>query len=229
MPGTMTLADFRTATESGLQRANVGNTLLDRWINQALQEFAYKFKFHELEGRQEFDLVDGAYSYVLDSGISDFRALSEEGLWIVSPSSRVRKLIPESRLTWLREVDIHNTSARGWAKWYHKYGNCLFFRPVPDATVTRVQLHYWKTTSLVNPTDVQPFASDWDPVVLTGAIAQGLQHFGELERFFNMRADFFGRIRSRGSQEDLEEFPEGGISAAFNEQDLTGDRSGMFQ
>jgi hypothetical protein len=44
--------------------------------------------------------------------------------------------------------------------------------------------------------------------------------YGEFDRYKNVRNDFIGLIRSRVAEEDLEEFPEGGISIEQSPYDV---------
>lgn len=216
--GTMTLSDFRTEVTAGLQRGGLSNTDLDRWINRAIMEFAYAFPFKELEAIKTFVTAADDNTYSINAApisLTDFRAMHEFGLVKTDPDERRGKLIPESRVRYLKNIgDIADTTTHGNPTHYHKFGNVIYLRPVPDSVLITIDLHYHKNiTKLAGVNDTTQFHEDWDEAVTLGALYRGLRHFGEFDRFQNMRADFVATVRTRALEYGLEEFPEGGISA----------------
>ena len=227
--GVMTLLDFQTDLISSLQRTPT-NPQLTRWINQALKEFGYAFRFHELESLTTFLTVQGKNTYVIGSGqdinVSDLRYIEElrkTAPGITASNPRIGRILPETRSAYLKGVgDTAATTLQGEPLWYHKFGATVYLRPIPDATVTTIELDYYKTiTSFVNPTDVSPLHEDWDEAIFLGALYRGFRSFGEYDRWLNIRNEFLTIIRSRQTEFELEEFPEGGISAETGRSDTT--------
>lgn len=212
--GVLLLSDYRTDLDAGLQQA-VGNTLKDRWVNQALREFGYAFKFHELENLSTFVTVADTGQYILSgapANIVDLRAIEE--LKIVSPGTSIGRIFPETRTRYLKLIgDRTDNTTHGVPKFYHKFGPNVFFRPVPNATLYTIEVDYYKNlTSFVNPGDTSPLHEDWDEAIYLGALYRGFRYFGEFDRYQNIRNDFLGMVRSRSTEYELEEFPEGGIN-----------------
>lgn len=199
-----------------LQRSNISVPLLTRWINQSMREVGYAFKFHETEGIKQWVTVSGQASYAvgpaLDIALTDFWYIIE--LRKSAPKERLGWLLPETRSRYRRNIgDTSDTTQYTNPKYYHKFGNRIYLRPIPDATIVTVDMDYAKNlTPLVGVTDVTPFQEDWDEIVFVGALYRGLRHFGEYDRYVNVRNDFLGLVRSRKTEYELEEFPEGGIS-----------------
>lgn len=224
--GLITLLDLRAEVANDLQRSGLENsnpTRIDRWINNALREVAYAFKFREFEAVVSFNTVDGKSAYIIGTDIvaAPFRALHELGLFKKSPTERVGKLIPEDRNTWLKKVNLLDSTARGDPRYYHKYGNIVYVRPVADSTVVAIDFHFWKSVAALSaPTSTSPLHEDWDEVLQLGALYRGHRALGEHDRYVNVRNDFLGMVRSRVMEQGLEEFPEGGISLAQSEDDL---------
>ena len=105
-----------------------------------------------------------------------------------------------------------DSTQQGMPQWYHRFGDSIIIRPTPN-TVMLIAVDYAKTvTPLVAVTDVSPLLEDWDEVIFVGALYRGFRHFGEFDRYQNVRNDFLGLVRSRSTEFELEEFPEGGIS-----------------
>lgn len=206
--------DFLGATTPGaLQRSNIGTPLIDKWVNQALREFGYAFRFHELEGSGTFGTVLGGQSYPIPgTGVTDFRAVEE--MWLTDPDSgAISRVKAETRTTYRKKLGVPTDEATfGLPVRYHRFGNSFFLRPTPDK-VYQVSFDYWKIlVPFVVPDDVSPFSEDWDEVIEVGALYRGFRHFGEFDRYQNVRNDFLGLVRSRQSEYELEEFPDGGIS-----------------
>lgn len=214
--GDMTLTDFRADVTSAVARGTIGTGNLDRWINQGLWEFAHAFKFKELQKVVTYTLIQGINTLVLPA---DFRALNDEGgIVITSPESRLGELTPETRRSYLKNINLLNAGFQTAAARYHTYGKAIYIRPVPDSTSTDVQLHYWgKAAKFTTALQVSEFDEDWDDVIFTGALYRAYRWFGEFNRYQNVRNDFLGMVRSRIMDEDLEPFPEGGISLAQSE------------
>lgn len=213
--GLLTLQELRG--EVNLQRS-VGNTLKDRWINQALKEFGYAFKFHELEASAQFQTVDAQFEYEIGSGldvdISDFRYVEElRRVDSVSGDRSTGRILPETRSKFILHIgDTSITTSHGNPKYYHRWRNALVLRPVPDSDLVTLEMDYYKTiTALGADGDKSPFHEDWDEAIITGALYRGFRHFGEFDRYQNVRNDFLGLVRSRQLEYDLEEFPEGSI------------------
>jgi len=216
--GLLTLTDFRSEVAQGLQRGSVstiGEAKLDRWINDAIREFAYAFNFRELEAKVDFVTVNGQYEYTVGTDIlaTGFRAIHDLGLRKRLPADRLGRVLPEARSTWLKKVgDVTDTTTHGDPKYYHKYGGVVTLRPVPDSTLVTIIFHYWKRiTKLTAVGDVSQFDEDWDEVIKVGAQYRALRDYGEHDRYVNLRNDFLGMVRSRVLELDLEEFPEGSI------------------
>lgn len=215
--GEMTLTDFRSDLTSAISRGTISTTLLDRWINASLREFGHAIKFRELEKTTDVTPVQGTNVVALPA---DFRSWHEEGLWIISPTDRVGRVRRESRKQYLMNADLDVTTNQGIFTYYHVYGLNLYLRPFADGTVTTLRAHYWaKVVKFTGVNDVSQFDEDWDDIIFTGALYRGYRHFGEHDRYINVRNDFIGMIRSRVMDEDLEEFPEGGISAVGPDDD----------
>ena len=216
--GTLTLADFRTDIQGAMQRSGVSNTLLDKWTNQGIEEIAYGLvRFKELQGIKTFSTIanQASYGITTDLAMTDFRAINQYGLRKTAPSDRLGKLIPESRVSYLQKLgDATDTTQYGEIRYYHKYGSNIYFRPIPDAELVTVDMHYWKKiTKLVNVGDTSQFDEDWDDAIFLAALYRGMRYFGEYDRWQNVQANMVAMVRSRMMEEDIEEFPEGGISA----------------
>lgn len=215
--GTQKLSEFKADLLSALGRSP-DDARMTRWINNAQYEFGYAFKFPELMATSFVDTADGISDYVLPN---DFRAFSEDGLRIISPSTRTSGILrAESRPEYLRSVSYSGAGSTGEAEAYHRFGKRLFLRPWGDTTVTRVQFDYWKKiVPLAGPNDVSIFDEDWDDIIFRGALYRGHLNYGEHDRMINVFNLFLSAIRSRVMAEDLEEFPEGGISAIQSQFD----------
>lgn len=211
--GILTLADYRTDLDAGLQRT-VNNTLKDRWVNQAQKEFGYAFRFHELENVSTLATVAGnnAIPFSTIGGVGVARYIEE--VRKTAPFDRLGRLLPETRSQYLKKIgDLTDSTQRGDPRYWHKFGNNIYLRPVPDATPVTLDFQYYgRVTNLVAPADASLFHEDWDEAIYLGALYRGFRHFGEFDRYQNVRADFLGFVRSRQTEYELEEFPEGGIS-----------------
>lgn len=209
--GVQTLSEFQADLAAALGRS-LDADRSKRWVNNAIREFAYAFKFPELQKNAYIDTVDGTDTYPVPS---DLRAFTDDGLWIGSPQERTGGILEaETRTNYLRNFRFQTTSSRGRARYYHRFGKNIVLRPVPDSTVTRVNFDYWtQITPLNDANDVSQFSDDWDDVIFRGALYRGHLNYGEHDRVINVFNLFLSLIRSRVTTEDLEEFPEGGISA----------------
>jgi hypothetical protein len=200
--------------DGGLQRSSISETLKDEWINQALKEFAYAFKFHELEKELEFSTAIGIREYAIGAGlaidVADFRYVEE--MTGIRPEGGDTYLIRrETRSRYRKKVGIVAESA-GTPEWYHRYGNKIILRPTPDDVIP-ITMDYCSTVdAFEDSVDVSPLNEDWDECIFVGALYRGFRYFGEFDRYQNVRNDFLGLVRSRATEYDLEEFPEGGIS-----------------
>jgi hypothetical protein len=217
--GIVTLTEFLADLDQATKRT-LDPTRAKRWVNQAMEEFGYAFKFRELEATGQIATVAGTEKYAL---ANDFRMLHENGVWIHSPDDFHNKgLVPETRRSWRKNVNLVDSASRGIPTHYHIYASEMYFRLVPDI-VYAIKYDYWKElTLLVGNGDVSPFQSDWDDIIFTGALYRAYRGYGEFDRYQNVRNDFLGMIRSRVLEEDIEPFPEGGISVGVDaEEDLT--------
>lgn len=210
--GIQKLSEYQDDLKSALGRQTIDAGLMNRWINNAIREFGYAFKFPELLATGSVDTVNGTDTYPVPA---DLRAFTDDGFYIGSPQDRTGGILEvETRTNYLRNYRYQSTSNRGRPRYYHRLGNNVVFRPVPDTTVTHIQFDYWKRiTPLVGANDVTQFADDWDEVAFRGALYRGHLNYGEHDRAINVFNFFLGLLRSRVMAEDLEEFPEGGISA----------------
>lgn len=216
--GIMTLQNYRDDLKDALSRPSVDPSRLDRWINNAMVEFAYAFEFPELQKVGTIDTVAGQRSYAFPT---DFRALSDFGVRLITPSNRFGGiLVNETRTNYLRSDRYPQTSNQGVVGAYHIFQKKLWVRPAPDGTVTQIEIDYWaKVTPLTNPGDVTIFDEDWDEVLFRGALYRGHLAYGEHDRVQNVFNLFLADIRSRVMASDLQEFPEGGISALQSSYD----------
>jgi len=225
--GTMTLADFQIEIAGPLGRSALLNggadaSLSKRWCNFAMQEFGYGLKFRQLIATDNtLVTVAGVETINLPT---DFRFVHEDGILVTAPETRVGKLIPESRNQFLLKRGFIQTSSRSQPRYYHIYPTAtkpdgvLVLRPVPDSTVETLLLHYWKKITLLSGSaDVSPFPDEWDDVLLTGAIYRGFRYYGEFDRYQNVRNDYLAILKSRTTENQLEEFPIGGISESQDE------------
>jgi hypothetical protein len=214
--GTQKLSEFKDDLRSALGRTP-DELLMTRWVNNAQKEFGYAFKFPELMASGYVDTVNGTSEYALPG---DFRAFSDDGVRITSPVSRAGGILTaETRTEYLRTVSYSGVF-RGAPEAYHKFGGKLVLRPGGDSTVTRASFDYWKKiTPLTNANDITVFDEDWDDVTFRGALYRGHLNYGEHDRMLNVFNMFLSLIRSRVLAEDLEEFPEGGISAIQSQYD----------
>jgi len=210
--GVMTLQNFRDDLKDALGRPNVDANRLDRWINNSLYEFGYAFKFPELQKVGTIATVAGQRSYDMPA---DFRALTDDGVRIITPQDRFGGiLVNETRTNYLRSDRYDLSNNRGVVGAYHLFQKKLWVRPSPDGTATSIEFDYWsKLTKLTNPADVTIFDEDWDEILFRGALYRGHIAYGEHDRVQNIYNLFLGAVRSRVMAEDLQEFPEGGISA----------------
>lgn len=215
--GQMTLDDFRTELRDASGRPSVSNARLDRWIMQAMYEFGYAFKFHCLEGTGTQETVVGVDTYDLPN---DLRVINENGVEIIAPSDCLGRLLSETRVQWRLHRDTSSdTTNYCTPTHYHNYNGKLIIRPKPDDTYT-LDFDYWKRiTQLAEPDAVSPFEDDWDDVIFTGALYRVYRAFGEFERYKNVRNDFLALVRSRVLEEDLEEFPVGGLGPQRSKYD----------
>jgi hypothetical protein len=224
--GLLTLQNYRDDLEGALQRSGISSAFKDRWVNQSLKEFGYALKFHELEATAQFVTVDAQTDYAIGSGLSinitDFRAIDE--LRIVSSVSGdvgQGRILPETRSRYNRMLgDAADTQSHGVPRYYHRWRNRIWLRPIPDSDLVTVDMDYFKSlTGFAADASVSPLHEDWDEIIFVGALYRGFRHFGEYDRYQNVRNDFLGLIRSRQDEFGLEEFPEGGIDPTTDSED----------
>ena len=220
--GTRTLLEFQTNVQDALSRGTIDPAKLTRWVNDALKEVSYAFKFPDLEKTGSFNTAAGQYIYPISTFATDYRMLHEEGLWITSPSDRIGKLKKENHTRWQRNIgDTTDTTVRNKPDYYHRFGRSIYVRPVPDGTVCAVSVHYWKKlVALSAPTDITELQEEWDEIIELGALYRGYRHFREFDRYIDIRNDFLGLVRSRAMEEDVEEIQQGGLNIADSEDDL---------
>lgn len=216
--GDRTLADFRSGVSGALTRGTIDTTLLDKWIYDAYKEVGYAFQFSELEATAEFATVQGTYKYALSMVAADYRFLHEEGIW-VETANYTGRLIREPHARWLRSVgDLADTTQQGSPRFYHRYGKEIWIRPLPDAVVYTLLLHYWrKLTKLTQATDVTILGEDWDEIIELGALYRGYRYYREFDKYINVRNDFLALVRSRAMEQDLEEISQGGLNIVQSE------------
>jgi hypothetical protein len=216
--GVKTLTEWQTDIRNSLGRSAADLNEIKGWVNDALLELIGAFKFPELQATGTIDTVAGTDSYALPA---DFRAFDDQGVSIISPQSRFGGILEvETRVEYKRERQFATTYTRGIPEAIHKYGGKMWIRPTPDATVTRIEFDYHKKlTKLANPSDVSPLQDEWDECIFRGALYRGHLRYGEHDRVINVYNLFLGLVRSRVQIEDLEEFPEGGISALQSRYD----------
>lgn len=217
--GTMTLTDFQQDVLGGVQRPSFSDLAkVNKWINNAIKEFAYAFKFRELEAVANFNSIPNQIGFTIgtDIGTTRFRAIHEDGLRITGPASgaTLGRMIPETRPSYLKLIgDTADTTQYAQPRYYHKFNNKVYTRPIPDSVIYTIDFHYWqRIVPLAGANDVSQFDEDWDEAILVGAMYRAFRYFGEFDRYQNVRADFLGIVRSRQMEYDLEEFPEGAIS-----------------
>lgn len=219
--GVMTLADFQSDLAEALGGRTLDATRSARWVNNAYREVAYAFKFPELNKTATFNTVDGTESYTLATIAADFRAMDEEGLRITAPQTRfLGALVPETRINYRRASRFPQTATRGQPRWWHRFSGKIYLRPIPDSTVMTMEFDYWaKVTALAAAGDTTVLTDDWDDVIFRAALYRGQMSYGEHDRMINTFNMFLGLLRSRVMAEDLEEFPDGGISAIQSSYD----------
>jgi hypothetical protein len=210
MPGSMTTLVYLDDIRTALGRPNEDANRVKRWINGALREIAYSFKFHAMEAVGSINTVNAQASYDLPA---DYRIMNGEPR-IVTPQTRFSGIMSaETRVNYLRSARYPATSAYGRPDAYHLYASKIWVRPTPDATVMAVEFDYWKkVTPLNGDNDVSPLDEAWDDAIFRGAMYRGYLGHGEQDRAINMFNFFVGLVRTQVAEEDLEEFPEGGIS-----------------
>ena len=220
--GDRLLSEYRSDLLGATARPNTAVALVDRWVNDAVKEVGYAFKFPELEAKKTFLTVAGTYEYPLAPIAADYRMLHEDGVWIQAPYDRIGKLKKENHSRWLRNAgDLTDTTVYNRPAYYHRYGKSLLFRPIPDATVCTILVHYWKKISLmVNPGDTTFLDADWDEIIYLGALYRAMRHAREFDRYLNIRNDFLGLVRSRAMEEDVEEIAQGGLNIVTTEDGL---------
>lgn len=212
--GDMTLNEIRQDLVDGLQRGpsqdNVGQVRLTRWINNSIYEFGYAFKFRQLEAFATQGLLANTGVVAFPT---NFRMMNENGIEIIGVAGFEGKILPETRDQYIKKNRTTvDTIVPGRPKHFHIYGPLFLVRPVADVDYT-LGVHYWLNIDpLVNDDDLSIFPKDWDDIILTGALYRGFRHFNEFDRYQNVRNDFLGLVRSRKFEEDLEPFPEGGVS-----------------
>lgn len=224
--GTRQLSDFQAELLVALKRPTLDNTSLNRYINAALRQIAYAFKFRELQGNAQFNTVNNTPSYVLTGITSDFRMMGESGVRIIAPggaatpgTGRIGKLKKESRAQYLRRLpDTTLTSNLGVPVYYHIFGNSIYLRPWPDSTVMTLTFDYWKKiTPLSNATDTSPLSEDWDDPLFMTALYRGHIGQGDWQQAINAKNEALAQIRSRVLEEDVEEFEQGGLYIVFQD------------
>lgn len=206
--GLMTLAEYRDDLAIALGR-ELSPAKLDKWIHQSMYEFGYALKFHCLEATASFNTIEGQEAY---TPTADFRVMNEHGMEVIAPANCLGRLISETRVSWrLHRSTEGSTTHSCPPEYYHVYSNQFILRPVPGADYL-IEYDYWKKVPKLNaPDDVSVFSEDWDDIIFTGALYRGYRSYGEFDRYKNVRNDFLALIRSRINEEDLEEFPEGGL------------------
>lgn len=216
--GIMTLLQFQDDLKDASGRPNIDAGRLNRIINNAQYEFAYAFKFHELENTGSILTVQGTNNYVLPSG---FRMMTDNGVSITSPQERYGGILElETRTNFLRSRSYPDTSSQGAVGYYHLFGKKIWVRPTPDGTNSTIDFDYWgEAPALVANGDVTVFNPEWDDVLFRGALLRIHMVYGEHDRMVNIYNMYLGLLRSRVLAEDLEEFPEGGISYVQSQYD----------
>lgn len=209
--GVKQLSSYQNDLIFALGDPSLDAGMMAGWVNDALREIAYAFKFPELQAVGSVDTIQGTASYPVPN---DFRSLADTGVHITSPQERVRgNMDAETRWQYNAASRYADSAYQGQPRYYHMFGKKIWFRPVPDGTVTTVAFDYWKSiTPLSAPTDKSPLNDDWDEPIFRGALVRGYMILGQHDRMVNMVNMFLTLVRSRMLAQDLEEFPEGGIS-----------------
>jgi hypothetical protein len=215
--GLMTLQDFQNDLKDASGRSSIESGRLNRIINNAMIEFGYAFKFPELQGLAQVTLIQGRNDYGMPT---NYRAMGDAGVRIDTPQTNFGGiLMPETRTEYLRNARYPSTETQGVVGFYHIYSKKFWLRPVPNGAGT-FSFDYWKKiTRLALPGDTSPFEDDWDDVIFRGSLYRIHMVYGEHDRMINVYNMYLGMVRSRVMAEDLEEFPEGGISYIQNQFD----------
>jgi hypothetical protein len=222
--GVLMLTDFQADLTTALQRGNVPVANLTRWINQAMKEFAYAFRFHELEFSTNIVTAQGQYQYsISDPATRWIEELTKFGTAAYPADTgqgRLGRIIPETRSDWLKNIgDLTDATQQGEPLYYHRYGEEIILRPIPDSIGVYINVDYYKNVpNLVASTDTSPFKEDWDEAIFLGALYRGLRSYREPD-YISIRNDFLAFVRSRATEFEMEEFPEGGISPATGHSD----------
>lgn len=185
MPGTKTLAIFRTDMEAQLGNRGFGTTLIDQWVNSAYLELTGGIRFPELLDTFPVTTAASTPSY---AGPTD-----SVGWESVIDDNNDKVLERLARHDFFRR----DASVDGTADSWTREGDQLHLNPTPDAVITINILHVKQPTLLVAVGDKTAIPAHWDYPIELLAVSRGLLHAVEYDRSTRWRNLAINYIQSR--------------------------------
>jgi hypothetical protein len=178
--GSMTLADYRTELKFLLQnRADtaVGDTRLDRWVNQTYAHLTHPsvHGFNELKATFDITLVNGQSEYAFDT-LAGYKVLAFRSIHFIDALSgavlntSTRWRLHPRPIQWYDERQHPSEAPRH----YTVEGTQLMVSPVPGSlqALKVMRCRVWRERpAMTLATDTTLMGDYWDRVLLRGAQA----------------------------------------------------------
>lgn len=191
--GVMTLTNFRDDTQSALGDRGLGNTSLDRWINQAYLDIAGAVEFDILQEEDTAQsTVNGTVSVNVPTGAHKVKY--------------VRNTTGDTLLEWVPVTELYRRSqTSGTPIVWTQRKNLILFNPIPNA-VLALRIGYRKSPTVLSAVgDVTVLPDYWDAPIFILAVHYGLLSRGEDQRAMVWLQRAAAYIQSRITEKDLME------------------------
>lgn len=186
--GIYTLSNMRDELRLLLGNRDVTalpDTRLTFWLNRAYLEIATRYQFYEMQGRTTVATVAGQYWSPVPADIHSVLAVFNDELG---------PLIQRAyRLFDGKEVDA---DSQGPPEEYTRFGVTFEWLPVPDAIYVLNVRYLRRPAVLGGDDDVALTPSEWDEVILQGALWRGLRALFEPDRALAERQEHLRLINS---------------------------------
>ncbi|MCI0529461.1 MAG: hypothetical protein L0Y56_18635 [Nitrospira sp.] len=205
----MNLNDFRDEVKHVLGGAGVGNSRIDRWINQGIQTLVGQLRFKELLNHGTLDTVVDVVKYALPTG-----TLGVNSAWIESEKKRLLQ-------TTLENLPRGLTQCR--PRQYATDGSFIYFSHPPDKVYTVDFIYTNQHPKLVSPLEVTVLPALWDTACTCFAKYYALQSLNRESQARNwfQKGQHEVNIQRASLEYDFEGGPNAGFGFATELEHLT--------
>lgn len=189
----MTTAELLAELQSLLgNRTDIATTRYYTWLTNSQNELAYGLRLFEIEKKVTAAMVVGTALYSLPSDCVAIFHLRDD---------TEKRTIRRSHY---RKFDNIDSAASGNPTHYIRFGSNIQLTPVPSAANT-MALRYGKTINAISASYEPTLTAMWHEVILLGAEQRGWKALGEYQRTAMCKSEQMAMIRSRRSEEEMEE------------------------